>query len=123
MKEILCPIHGMSCEPNCSARYHERPEGGCCLSDCGKKINLMSFVDDESKFIIYMAMKLDGVTVERRNEHITINLGEIGGGRCAKMAQQIHDLLVGKDFTYTRCQIILSIIQKILLQERGAKAL
>ena len=38
-------------------------------------------------------------------------------------AQQIHDLLVGKGFTYMNCWLILHLVQNTLLQERDIKKL
>lgn len=38
-------------------------------------------------------------------------------------AQQIHDLLVGKNFTYMNCWIILFLVQNTLRQERDLKKL
>lgn len=39
------------------------------------------------------------------------------------IAQQIHDLLVGKGLTYMHCFTILEIVKFTLREERGAKAL
>ena len=38
-------------------------------------------------------------------------------------AQQIHDLLVGKGFTYMNCWIILYLVLETLRQERDTKTL
>lgn len=34
MRTIICPVDGLPCDPNCSDRYKDLPEGGCILSDC-----------------------------------------------------------------------------------------
>lgn len=38
-------------------------------------------------------------------------------------AQKIHDLLIGKGFTYMNCWIILHLVQNTLRQERDIKEL
>lgn len=38
-------------------------------------------------------------------------------------AQQIHDLLVGKGFTYMNCWVILHVVQDTLREERDIKKL
>lgn len=38
-------------------------------------------------------------------------------------AQQIHDLLTGKGFTFMNCFLILHIVQDTLMQERDIKKL
>ncbi len=32
MQQIICPVDGQPCEPDCSDRFHDRPEGGCLLT-------------------------------------------------------------------------------------------
>lgn len=32
MNEIICPIDGRSCDPDCPDRYMDQPEGGCILT-------------------------------------------------------------------------------------------
>lgn len=32
MEQLICPIDGQPCEPDCPDRYHDQPEGGCILT-------------------------------------------------------------------------------------------
>ena len=32
MQQIICPVDGQPCEPDCPDRFTDRPEGGCLLS-------------------------------------------------------------------------------------------
>jgi len=41
MKQLLCPLDGCPCDPDCPDRYHDEPEGGCMLTtaqELGAKI-------------------------------------------------------------------------------------
>ena len=44
MNEIICPIDGRSCDPDCPDRYVDQPEGGCILttaSELGCKVFIL----------------------------------------------------------------------------------
>lgn len=32
MNEIICPIDGRPCDPDCPDRYIDQPDGGCILT-------------------------------------------------------------------------------------------
>jgi len=32
MRQLICPIDGQTCDPDCPDRYADQPEGGCFLT-------------------------------------------------------------------------------------------
>ena len=44
MREVICPVDGRPCDPECPDRFTDRPEGGCILTmaaDMGCKVFIL----------------------------------------------------------------------------------
>ena len=47
MNEVICPVDGRPCDPECPDRFTDRPEGGCVLTMAAEMGCKVFILDEE----------------------------------------------------------------------------
>ena len=47
MNEVICPVDGRPCDPECPDRFTDRPEGGCILTMAAEMGCKVFILDEE----------------------------------------------------------------------------